>query len=599
MWRAVVAASLGAGAGLLGWSLLAGDHTEALARATASDMQTRSVAERDPNAECAPCHQAIYQQYRKTPMANASGPAAAGFQPGEFRHAESGVTYRLEETAGRVYLTFEREAAAGAANGAVPLQGRRELEYFIGSGRRGRTYLFEQDGYWFEIPVNWYGKKHIWDMAPNYLRATEMPMTLPVDPGCLRCHSSGVQSSLPVARNKFAGAPFLHGGITCSACHGDAAEHVATGGQVRMLDLKSLRPVARDSICLNCHLEGDVAIEHAGKRWEQFRPGESIFDYASFFVTDSGKTGDERATSQWEALLKSGCKRGAGDRLTCTSCHDPHGSVTEMSADERVAYYRRKCLACHDPEAAKAESAGAVAARGGFAAAHHPENRDCASCHMPRVRAEDIAHEQVTDHRIPRVIEKAKQGSAAGSETLVAIGAEPGVAGASSERDLGLAYAQKALHGDRVDGERALALLRAAEADPGAGADAPLHENLGFLDQVSGDLGGAEKEYALALSADPHDAVAAGDLALIRAREKDYRGAVRLLGQAFEEYPVEVGAGRNLALLQCAAGQKEAALATLARIFTFSPDDGEAHKLDRAIRSGQEPCTVKARAAER
>lgn len=571
---------------------------EVFARSGATAAKAQMEPESDPNAECGRCHQAIYEQYRKTPMANASGTAGAGFLPGEFTHAESGVTYRLEKTGGRVYLNFERDGkpATGEGEGAAtadwPLKGRRELEYFVGSGRRGRTYLFEQDGYWFEIPVNWYAKKRIWDMAPNYLHAKEMPLTLPVDPGCLRCHSSGVQSSLAEARNKYAGAPFLEGGITCTACHGDGAEHVASGGKVRMLDIANLRPVARDSICLNCHLEGDVAIEHAGKRWERFKPGESIFDYASYFVTEAGRTGDERATSQWEALLKSGCKRGAGDRLTCTSCHDPHGSVTGMSGEERAAYYRRRCLECHDPEAVKAGSAGAV--RSGFAATHHPENADCTACHMPRVRAEDITHEQVTDHSIPRVPRKASASAAGAGDSLIAIGAEPGVAGANSERDLGLAYAQRALRGEWAAGERAMDLLRASETDLTEKADAPLHENLGLLDQVSGDTAGAEKEYGLALADDPHDAVAAGDLALIRAREKDYAAAVKLWRQAFEENPEELGAGQNLAVIECATGQKEAALATLARIFAFSPDDGAAHTLDRKIRSGEGACVMKA-----
>ncbi|MFC5860805.1 multiheme c-type cytochrome [Acidicapsa dinghuensis] len=582
------------GAGLLVWCGGATRSGVVFAR-PGTAAWTQGSDEPDPNAECARCHQAIYERYRKTPMANASGPAAAGFLPGEFTHAESGVTFRLEKTDGRVFLSFERDVDAGRGENANsadwPLKGQRELRYFLGSGRRGRTYLFEQDGYWFEIPVNWYAKKRIWDMAPNYLHATEMPLTMPVDPGCLRCHSSGAQSSLPEARNKYAAAPFLHGGITCTACHGDAAEHVASGGKMRMLDLKTLKPLERDSICLNCHLEGDVAIEHKGKRWEQFKPGESIFDYASYFVVEGGKTGDERATSQWEALLKSGCKRGEGDRLTCTSCHDPHGSVSVMSAEERAEYYRRKCLQCHDPEAVKAEGAEA---KTGFAATHHAENRDCTACHMPRVRAEDIAHEQVTDHSIPRIAQKGGQSAVATKETLEAIGTEPGVAQASSERDLGLAYAQRALRGDRAAGERALELLRASEADLAEKADAPLHESLGLLDQVSDDLARAEKEYGMALAADPHDAVAAGDLALIRARAKDYSDAVRLWRQAFEENPVELGAGHNLAVMECATGDKEAALATLARIFVFSPDDAAAHKLDREIRSDRGTCEARA-----
>ena len=337
---------------MAGWLLVDARFPAVSAGSTALRGQTGDYAGRDPNEVCAPCHQAIYERYLKTPMANASGLAEDGFQPGGFSHAASGVSYKIAEKDGRVYLFFKRAAASNTAlagQASRPgsdsevdrsLDGQRELKYFIGSGKRGRTYLFEQDGYWFEIPVNWYGKKRVWDMAPNYLNAREMPLTLPVDPGCLRCHSSGAQPSLPEARNRYAGEPFLEGGITCTACHGDPAVHLASGGHTAMIKLNELTPVLRDSICLSCHLEGQEAIVHEGKRLVDFRPGKNIFDYASYFVSQKGTDSGERATSQWEALLQSGCKRGAGDKLTCTTCHDPHQSTWTMSAGERVSFYR-------------------------------------------------------------------------------------------------------------------------------------------------------------------------------------------------------------------------------------------------------------------
>ena len=77
-------------------------------------------------------------------------------------------------------------------------------------------------------------------MAPAFQDAREMPLTLAVDPGCLHCHASGVATAMPDARNHYAGAPFAEGGITCAACHGDGAAHVASGGKVKMLYLDAL-----------------------------------------------------------------------------------------------------------------------------------------------------------------------------------------------------------------------------------------------------------------------------------------------------------------------------------------------------------------------
>jgi hypothetical protein len=560
---------------------------------SASHVQAAS----DPNAACAGCHREIYQRFRKTPMANASGAAADGFMPASYTHGPSGVSYRIEEDAGRVYLKFERDAEVGApVTGAVDrsLKGQRELRYFLGSGKRGRTYLFEQDGYWFEIPINWYGKKRVWDMTPGHLNDREMPLTLRVDPGCLRCHATEAQTSLPEARNKYAAEPFRQGGITCTACHGDATAHVTSGGRTALMKLDGLPAVRRDSVCLSCHLEGEETVVHAGKRLVDFRPGESIFDYASFFVQrpKSGETAgagqaETRATSQWEALLLSGCKRGAGERMTCTSCHDPHGSTNAMTEEEQVAFYRGKCLACHDPGAAMGKVAGK-----GFAASHHPEKADCTACHMPRVTSSDIAHEQVTDHQIllvPRMVRaEAKIGPLRSGE-LVEVGTGDGPA-LSSGRDLGIAYALAGEKSDKDAAVRAMEILREAAKLPGAAADDELHAQLAFFDQVSGDKEEAQREYGLALAANANDAFAAGNLGLIKAGEHQYGEAMGLWARAFQNDPAELQMGMNLAIVECGVGKKEAALVTLGRLLDFSPDYGKARTMVEAIRSGRNRC---------
>jgi len=519
---------------------------------------------RDPNAACAPCHREIYERYRATPMANASGTAADGFLPGDFVHAASGVHYRVSEEAGHVWLNYDRDSPSPDK----ALKGRQQLRYFIGSGKRGRTYLFERSGYWFESPINWYAKKQIWDMAPNFLAAQEMPLTLPVDPGCLHCHASNVARSLPQARNLYAGEPFVHGGITCAACHGNGDAHLASKGKVRMLDIDALQPVRRDSVCLNCHLEGQAAIIRNGKEMASFAPGDNLFDYALYFVYSGENGSGGRATSQWEALLRSECKKKSGDRLTCTTCHDPHGSP---APEQKVAFYRQKCLQCHSAS--------------GFAEKHHPENQDCTTCHMARPPSNDIAHEQVTDHWIRKRINNARLPLASTGE-LEAVGGM-----STDDRDLGLAYAQMAARGSQAAGERAMTLLQRAEHTTAeARSDHELHAQLGFLDQMSGRSNAAIEEYQMALESDPDNALAAGDLALIEAGQHQYADALRLWKAVFEHDPAQLGAGMNLAVVECAQGESAAALETLDRLLEFSPDDQKARALARGIRVGSQKC---------
>jgi Tfp pilus assembly protein PilF len=561
----LLAATVGCAASLL----LANVGPAALppVRAAAMPPAQPHVVVTSPDAACAGCHRAIYEHYEATPMARASGPAMDGLMLGSFTHAASGVQYRIFARDGAGWLSYARPATAPGGY----LSGEVELKYFIGSNTRGRTYLFERDGYWFETPVNWYAKKRVWDMAPNYLNAHEMPLTLPVDANCLHCHVSGVAVALPGARNHFDDVPFAHGGIGCSSCHGDASEHVRTQGKAAVLNPAKLDAARRESVCLQCHLEGETVVYRLGHSLATYRPGDALFDSVAYFV-HQGEVGPEgRATSQYEALLQSACKRASGDRMTCTTCHDPHRSETTATPAERVAYYRAKCLSCHT---------GAK-----YATAHHAEQPDCATCHMPRSASEDIAHEQVTDHRI-QIPRKAAEARASMNGPLAPIGDEK-----ATDRELGLAYAQMAQRGDRESGETALSLLQKAEALEAATAkDAELHTELGFLDQESGDVHAADREYRAALAADPDNGTARGDMAVLFAGTGDYATAVRLWQRVLDADPAQTAAGYNLALGQCQLGQKEDAVATLKRLLSFAPDDQRARAMAAALASGTQSC---------
>ncbi len=521
------------------------------------------------DAACAGCHRSIYDHYEATPMARASGPAMDGLMKGEFTHEVSGVHYRIYEKQAKAWLSYARPASAPGGY----LSGEIELAYFVGSNTRGRTYLFERDGYWFETPINWYAKKRVWDMAPNFLNAHEMPLTLPVDPNCLHCHAGDVAPAIAGARNHFAGAPFGHGGISCASCHGDASEHVRTRGKAAVLNPAKLDAPRRDSVCLQCHLEGETAVYRLGRSLADYRPGQPLFESVSYFVHQGELGAAGRASSQYEALLQSACKRASGNRLTCTTCHDPHSSETTATPAERVAYYRAKCLSCHTGAA--------------FATTHHPEQPDCASCHMPRSASEDIAHEQVTDHhiQIPQTGAKTTRPNPTGA--LTPIGNEQ-----STNRELGLAYAQMAQRGGRANGEIALTLLRKAEAaQTPATPDPELHTQLGFLEQMSGDIKAADREYRAALAVDANDGTARGDLAVLFAGTGDYATAVRLWQRVFDGDPAQAAAGYNLALEQCRLGHKDDAQATLKRLLGFAPDDRRARALAAALAGGAQHCT--------
>jgi hypothetical protein len=518
-----------------------------------SDTKLQAVAtgiSLHPDDACAGCHKDIYERYERTPMAKGSGAATSGLLRGGFLHAASGVRYNVFLRDGKAWMSYDRDHEPA-------LHGEKQLLYFIGSGLRGRTYLYQEDGRWFEAPINYYSKREVWDMAPNYGATKTMPAALPVDSNCLHCHATAVQTALPEARNKYDGAPFQQAGIGCVACHGDPSQHLAEKGHGPIVNPGKLAPAKRDSTCLQCHLEGDVAIYRAGTSLAQFQAGADLADYAVYFVKASAESGGGRASSQYEALLRSACKVASGDRLTCTTCHDPHSSP---SAEERVSYFRGRCLACHTSPK--------------IATMHHPEEKDCAVCHMPTRKTTDISHEQATDHNIqrrPATVEPARFTDLAESLELLPVGTV-----SVGDRELGLAYAQLAEHGDRVAGAKAGRLLGKAERD--GHHDAQVHTQLGFIEQMSGDRTDARKEYENALKEDPYQATALGNLAVLNAASGGVEGAVALLQRAVDADPSQMAPGLNLAFIECRLGDKKKALEILTRLSRFNPDDPTLHK---------------------
>ena len=226
-------------------------------------------------AACARCHAAIFTNYLATPMANASGSARERLRAGKFEHSASSVEYTISAQQERPTLSYRSLKEP-------EISGEFHLEYFLGSGHLGTTYLYTEGEFLFESPVAWYGPTESYDMKPGLSEMRTMPPPLPMQSGCLRCHMSSVQASEPGTLNSYRGLPFLHTGITCESCHGDSAAHVHSGGKTAIVDPRKLNAERRDSICISCHLEGDVLIERAGHSALDYRPGESISTTLAF-----------------------------------------------------------------------------------------------------------------------------------------------------------------------------------------------------------------------------------------------------------------------------------------------------------------------------
>jgi hypothetical protein len=496
------------------------------------------------DASCGQCHAKILHSYVATPMANASGLAGERVKTGAFEHKPSGVNYTLSLQDSQLMLTYKdpKDPETGAS---------RKLEYFLGSGHLGLTYLYSLNGYLFESPVAYYAATQSLDMKPGLESMTQAPPALPVQAECLRCHMSAVEHSDSGTINRYRGLPFLHAGITCESCHGDTRQHQVTGKAV-VVNPSRLNAGLRDSICISCHLEGDISVERAGHSALDFKPGDPISDYLAYFVY-RGQGATRRGVSEVEQLSLSRCKQTSGDAMSCMSCHDPH--YTPTGPQEQAAFYRKKCLACHTGAA--------------FATAHHAQNPDCTSCHMPRAGAENIPHVAWTDHRILKYPEvptppNGTAANPAAGETLVPV-FSPG----STSRDLVLAYYNGWLQGNVGLQQKAYEGLEAIKPELSGDKDALVA--LGILSEERGDSRQAQELFQEVLNLDPSNLTAISNLGTLLAKSGDLRGAISLWRPAFERNEDVVGLAKNLAQVECIAGDTAAARATLQKTLQYSP----------------------------
>jgi tetratricopeptide (TPR) repeat protein len=500
------------------------------------------------NEACASCHAEIYQSYEKTAMATASGAANDGLVTGEFNDKDAGVRYRVYEQDGKGWMSYERASKNGP-------RGQRELLYFIGSGTKGRTYLFSDDGFLFETPIHLYSQERRWNMTPAFLEASEIPMNLPASSSCLNCHTSGMQAPVAGTDNRFTGKPFSHAGITCERCHGADVEHGKRAGRASSIVNPAKLPAdRRDAICMECHFEGTVAVEQPGKHLYEFQPGDRLSDYMHYFLKSESLQPSPEAISQFEALSMSVCQRKSGGKMWCGTCHDVHA---EPSPAEKAAYYRAKCLTCHGE---------------GFAARHHADKPDCVGCHMPELPSKDAAHTESTDHRIrqypnqaplPQLEIRGKllKSFPASAESLV------------TTRDYALAWETLAQRGvDGAEQEADAYLEKAVKERPD---DAELLAALGFFEQKHSHEDDARELYERALKIDPLLVDAAANLGILDARAGNLERAVKLWQGAFERAPYRSEIGMNLAMVFCAAQQRAVARKYVERVLEFNPDYGK------------------------
>lgn len=396
------------------------------------------------DAVCSNCHQQIAEKYAKHPMGRSM--ALMSHEAGhEKRGPENNNPFEKFDSRFKVFLrdgkTFHREERLDAkGNVATAVEG--EIRYVIGSGTRGKSYLVEHEGRLFQSPISWFSEKQIWDVSPSF--SEERHFTRMVNARCLFCHAN-YADAVADSVNQYREPVFRGLSIGCERCHGPGSLHVErhqTGAATSGLDdtivnPKNLEPVLRESVCQQCHLQGEQRVLRRNRGVFDFRPGLPLYLFWAVCVRQPDFLESYRSVGQVELMQQSRCYQKSSGKLGCISCHDPH----ERPAPEtRIDFYRARCRQCH--EIGKNDCSGPKVER-------DRQQDSCFSCHMGKADSSTIAHTAVTDHRILRKPE-ANSGATKPMRKLK-IGESPvrlfhegapGLAPEEAERDLGIGLAQ-------------------------------------------------------------------------------------------------------------------------------------------------------------
>jgi predicted CXXCH cytochrome family protein len=333
---------------------------------------------------CAGCHRAIHLSYMRTEMGRSMRRASDLDLPAP-ADLELAPLHRRFRVFRRNNKLYQSEYALDESGNRI-FDDIHEIEFAIGSGVNGYSFVVRRDNYLFEAPLSYYAKRARWDLSPGY-ESADLGFSRPVAATCVGCHS-GRARLIADRDGLYDNVPFDELAIGCENCHGPGALHAAQMKPGAIINPARLPPRLAEEICIVCHQMGDARVLEPGKRLSDFRPGMWSSEVLAIFKLPSRQVELSDLLEHPSAMRTSRCFRASGGKLSCLTCHDPHVTPAPIEA---AAYYRSKCFTCHTDA-----SCGLPQAQRQQRAAN-----DCIACHMPKRDVTVVPHTALTNHRIP------------------------------------------------------------------------------------------------------------------------------------------------------------------------------------------------------
>jgi DmsE family decaheme c-type cytochrome len=202
---------------------------------------------------------------------------------------------------------------------------------------------------------------------------------------CAMCHTAQDASLKKTGHGKSANARTPAAQLGCESCHGPGQAHVDDEAKGHIAKFSQMTPEQSSATCLTCHNRGDHAawegsvhearnlscttchsIHSPQSFTSQLAKSTEIATCATCHRAQVAKT--ERAVSHMP--VREG-------KMSCSSCHNPHGSINNVKALRAGSSIAESCISCH------AEMRGPVLWE------HAPVRENCATCHDPHGSSND------------------------------------------------------------------------------------------------------------------------------------------------------------------------------------------------------------------
>jgi DmsE family decaheme c-type cytochrome len=228
---------------------------------------------------------------------------------------------------------------------------------------------------------------------------------------CVTCHSDQERRFKNTVMGKVMANPRTPDEARgCEACHGPGRSHVEAGGGKDTIPIRfgkdSTNTVAeKNAVCMDCHSRGThlfwkgsphesrgiACVDCHQVKQEITVALSSDGRYNAPLSENRGvKKSQPELCLQCHQMRRAQLQRSSHmpyreGKVTCTSCHNPHGTPNPKQLIQSTT--NENCLSCHTER------------RGPFLWEHPPVMENCANCHEPH----GTSNPQLLKTRMPRV----------------------------------------------------------------------------------------------------------------------------------------------------------------------------------------------------